>query len=260
MAVDSVLLWSDGKLQPSSGPLAGEVLAADSWWCADNFVVEKNRHLERFQQSLEQRGLTPVDLSQFLDAVSGFRLPPGEWFPRIDARAQNQTVQLSFSPRPSPPRHDHAVVMSAPGDPRTLPQYKGPDLERLGQLRTSAQEQGASEAIILTDGLVAEGAYSSVLIWSEDRKSLSPVDSTLARIPSVTESIVVEIAHEAGYAVHPGRFSPAELEGRDVWLVSALHGIRIVTSWISGPEVATTLQDRRDQFQQSWWERARPPH
>jgi hypothetical protein len=32
--------------------------------------------------------------------------------------------------------------------------------------------------------------------------------------------------------------TPAELDGTELWALSALHGIRIVTSWVDGPQLA----------------------
>ena len=34
------------------------------------------------------------------------------------------------------------------------------------------------------------------------------------------------------------RCDPEELDGLEVWALNALHGIRIVTSWIDGPATA----------------------
>jgi len=52
---------------------------------------------------------------------------------------------------------------------------------------------------------------------------------------------VGEIAAEQGFGVAQEWATPAELAGSTVWALNSLHGIREVTSWIDGPQLASDL-------------------
>ncbi len=161
--------------------------------------------------------------------------------------------EFFFTLRPSPPRTLTAVVWASPDDPRTTPRVKGPDLVRLGELREHAQKLGADEAVVLSDGVVAEGAYSTVLAWKEDLGQVWTMEAP--RIPSITEEVVLEICRGKGLEVQRLAVTPKDLEGAEVWVVSALHGLRHVTRWINGPALApaTVLHT---ELQEAWWMRA----
>ena len=51
-------------------------------------------------------------------------------------------------------------------------------------------------------------------------------------LPGVTTGLLQEQARLRGLPVRPRRARLCELAGREVWLVNALHGIRVVDSWI----------------------------
>jgi branched-subunit amino acid aminotransferase/4-amino-4-deoxychorismate lyase len=109
---------------------------------------------------------------------------------------------------------------------------KGPDLAALGALR---RELDVGEAVILDDGFVAEGAWSSIVRWQND--TLHVVDSRIPRLPGVTEQTIRDHAEFIGAPVVSARVRPADLDGAEVWALSALHGIRVVTEWRDGPAV-----------------------
>ena len=130
-------------------------------------------------------------------------------------------------------------------------------------LRLSARRcrtLGAEEAVILTDdGYVVEGAYSALLWWRGDILCGPP-----ASISSGSTASPRERAHARGGArgrdVRGGR-DPAELDGTEVWALSALHGTRIVTSWVDGPCDSAELPGRlRDAGARGWIELRRPIH
>ncbi|MEN9740292.1 MAG: hypothetical protein RLZ72_558, partial [Actinomycetota bacterium] len=121
---------------------------------------------------------------------------------------------------------------TAETDPRTHPFIKGPDLVALGNVR---RDSGAGEAILLQDGFVVEGAWSSVVWWQNER--LHRVDASIPRLGSVTESALVDHARFIGAPVDAGRVTPDDLAGSEVWILSALHGIRVATEWVGGPEL-----------------------
>jgi len=122
-------------------------------------------------------------------------------------------------------------------DPRTVPRVKGPDLDSMLRIRTDVQKQGADEAVILTpDGYVVEGAYSSLLWWRGDILCGPPAE--FERVDSVTARSVLTLAAALGLDTHEEAVTPAELDGTELWALSALHGIRIATSWVDGPSLA----------------------
>jgi branched-subunit amino acid aminotransferase/4-amino-4-deoxychorismate lyase len=105
------------------------------------------------------------------------------------------------------------------------------------RIRTAVQPTGADEAIILTpDGYVVEGAYSALLWWRGEILCGPPRE--FERVDSVTSRSVLALAMALGLDTHEEAVTPAELDGTELWVLSALHGIRIATAWIDGPELA----------------------
>ncbi len=235
---DTVILrWAEGRFAVDEwcDTNIGEVRVADSFALLDGAIVGLDRHLARFV-----RGVHAVDPGFDSDAfLAGLReaLPrAGEWFPRIEALDYGTGLLYRLLIRPMPPRQKAVTVATAPNDPRRFPTTKGPDLQRLGALRRELGEP-VGEAIILTDGNIAEGAWSSIVWWEDD--TLHRVAPEIARLDGVTESIVAECARQLGTSLVDGRRRPDELEGCEVWVLSALHGIRTVAEWIDGPATVT---------------------
>ncbi len=99
------------------------------------------------------------------------------------------------------------------------------------------QAQGADEAVLLTDdGYVVEGAFSALLWWRGEILCGPP--AAFERVDSVTARSVLTLAAALGHDLHEEAVTPAELAGTELWVLSALHGIRIATAWIDGPELA----------------------
>jgi branched-subunit amino acid aminotransferase/4-amino-4-deoxychorismate lyase len=109
-------------------------------------------------------------------------------------------------------------------------------------IRTKVQQRGAEEAVILNaDGYVVEGAYSALLWWRGDILCGPPRDAVapdFARVASVTAASVLTLAAALGVETYEEAVTPAELDGTEVWALSALHGPRIVTGWVDGPSTA----------------------
>jgi branched-subunit amino acid aminotransferase/4-amino-4-deoxychorismate lyase len=53
-------------------------------------------------------------------------------------------------------------------------------------------------------------------------------------LPGITRALLLELASDRGTPVMLRRPAPRELADRETWLVSALHGIRVVTAWANG--------------------------
>ncbi|MFS4506345.1 aminotransferase class IV [Clavibacter sp. Sh2141] len=236
--------WAPAAADPTGGgvevvrPEGHRVLAADSFLVDAGRVLALDVHRQRFLASLRLQAAAVPDPAAFLDAAVAALPREGAWFPRVEAlRGPDGDVARLFL-RPAPERTATVVLRDHDGpDPRTMPRVKGPDLHALGALRSRAARHGAGEAVILADdGTIAEGAYSAILWWHGD--ALAVVEGDVPRIPSVTERSIVALATALGVDVLHERARPADLDGREVWAVSALHGIRLVRDWIDGPAVA----------------------
>jgi branched-subunit amino acid aminotransferase/4-amino-4-deoxychorismate lyase len=82
------------------------------------------------------------------------------------------------------------------------------------------------------DGRLLEGAYTSLLWWEGETLWAVPDDAPI--LPGITRALLIELARERGTPVAHRRPRPQELDGREAWLVSALHGVRAVTRWAGG--------------------------
>jgi branched-subunit amino acid aminotransferase/4-amino-4-deoxychorismate lyase len=216
-----------GAWVPEAAPAEGAVAAAESWLVEDGRARGLDRHWARFARGCAEAGLSIASPRAAVEAA----LPAtGRWFPRVEARAGG-AVRLAV--RPAPPRAPEVVGWVADGpDPRRAPRRKGPDLERLGALRAAAARHGAGEALIAdADGRLLEGAYTSLLWWEDDALCAVPDDAPI--LDGVTRALLLGLAADAGAEVRFRRPAPAGLDGREVWLTSALHGIRAVTGWVA---------------------------
>ena len=211
---------------------------ADSWLVEDGRVRSLERHLARFRRSIEQ---VAPDHAQYCDAffeaVKHAIPAEGRWFPRIE-----------FHENASSENHLHLRLREAPEqlstvtlwtldetDPRESPTIKGPDLSLGQQLRRRANLHGADEAVLLdSNGFVLEGALSS-LVWWRDDVLCAPGDD-LPWLPSITRELVFAIAAQSGFKTKTESVKPESLNGLEIWLLSSLHGIRLVTAWNSLPD------------------------
>jgi len=211
------------------------IAAADSWLVADGAVLALDLHRQRFFEAADGR---IDDLGMFWQAAMAAIPHTGSWFPRVEVQLRGSSRLAVFRLRGAPVRSRSVRLASHEGsDPRTAPRIKGPDTEVLLRLRTDAQGAGADEAVILSpDGFVVEGAYSAILWWRGD--VLCAPSPDLDRVDSVTARSVIALANALGVEVYYESIVPAQLEGCEIWALSALHGIRIVTAWVDGPAPA----------------------
>jgi len=241
MSRSSLYQFTGDRLEPITWCHTGDQVAvvADSWRVVEGQTVGLSHHLERFRRSITDHAPEVEDkLDAFLSRCLDLIPQEGEWFPRVECVAGSHGHSLRFFHREAPPRLDTAVLKTVTSDPRSQPLTKGPDLEALMALRRSVATDGATEAVIVTpDGHIAEGAYSSLVAWSIDRSELWLVDSAIPRIPSVTEKVLVERVAREAVTVREKKMTPSSLAGHTVWVLSALHGIRRATSWVSGPPI-----------------------
>lgn len=240
MSEATVYLWRDDGLEARDDcdVLPASIEAADSWLVDDGQVRGLDLHRTRFMTSIPRGRYLELDVDAFWDAAIAAIPREGDWFPRVELHSRLGGPRLVFRLRSAPERTRSAVLATWRGrDPRTVPRVKGPDLDSMLRIRTDVQKQGADEAVILTpDGYVVEGAYSSLLWWRGDILCGPPAE--FERVDSVTARSVLTLAAALGLDTHEEAVTPAELDGTELWALSALHGIRIATSWVDGPSLA----------------------
>ncbi|MEH0576246.1 MULTISPECIES: aminotransferase class IV [Streptomyces] len=235
-AAEGLLTWTPSRgltVEPESARTVanGPLLAADSWLVREGRVRGYGRHRERFLRACaESDGPAPRRLVEFWHDMTAVLPRTGEWFPRVELAAGSLELRLRL--RHAPPLGSEVRLWAAgQPDPRTLPRRKGPDLDALARVRGRAVEEGAQEGILVdSSGTVLESATASVLWWEDDTLCLPPAGSPL--LPGITSGLIQERAVRSGIRVAHRKRTVAELAGREVWLVNALHGIRPVTSWI----------------------------
>lgn len=235
-AREGLLTWSPGRgPRPAPDPTAdGPLLVADSWLLREGRVRGYGRHRERFLRACaECGGPGPRRLVEFWHDVTAELPRTGEWFPRVELVAGSAELRLRL--RHAPPLAAEVRLWAAgQPDPRTVPHRKGPDLAALARVRGRATGAGAQEAVLVTPaGVVLESATASVLWWEDDTLCLPPPGPSV--LAGVTTGLVRERAVRSGIRVAHRERTVAELDGREVWLVNALHGIRPVTGWTAGP-------------------------
>lgn len=103
--------------------------------------------------------------------------------------------------------------------------------------RQAAVEAGAFEAILVRDGVVTEGAATTVFAVVDGALRTHPLGHRI--LPSVTRKVVVECAAELGIAVHETAVSAAELRRADeIFVCGTTTDVMPVVS-IDGAAVAS---------------------
>jgi branched-subunit amino acid aminotransferase/4-amino-4-deoxychorismate lyase len=224
--VSVVSVFAHGRLTPCAVP-RDDLLAADSWLVDDGAVRFLDHHGNRFRAACAGSA-DDMRLTRFWDAAVDALPRTGRWFPRVEL---SSTGQLRLRIRPVPAARQRLIVRcAAPGDPRSRPRVKGPDLALLSELRATAVRHGADELLLRdADGILLEGATTNLLWWADDELCVPAAD--LPCLPGVTTSRLQSRAGELGVPVRHRRATPAQLAGSEVWLVNALHGIRPVRGW-----------------------------
>ncbi len=95
-------------------------------------------------------------------------------------------------------------------------------------LRQQAVEQGASEAILLRDGLVTEGAATNVFMVHKGTVITPPKSNLL--LPGITRDLVVELCRRHHIPCEEQAISAEQLRDADeVWLTSSTKEVLPVT-------------------------------
>lgn len=227
--------FRDGEFHLLTHALTDLLTVADSFLISQGQVRAVDRHFDRFRNSVGNRESSNT-LDLFEEKTLALLPRTGHIFPRLEYRQSLPEGQRLFLRIRSAPELSRTVTLwsSDAPDPRTNFCVKGPDLSACQRLRRAANLRGADEAVILSDsGHIADGALSSIVWWEEE--TLCGPDEQSDWLPSITRELVFELARQAGYSTEAKQAKPADLEGLEIWSLSALQGIRGVTSWQSMP-------------------------
>jgi branched-subunit amino acid aminotransferase/4-amino-4-deoxychorismate lyase len=211
-----------------------QLAVADSWLVENGRARNIDAHFERFGRWVA--AVSPdcaPSLPAFFKAVRAQIPKDGRTFPRIEFHAEAPVPNhLFLRLREAPEQLGQIILWTLPEpDPRQNPTVKGPDLSLGMQMRRNAKMHGADEAVITsTEGFVLEGALSSLVWWRGDKLYSSP--DQLPWLPSVTRQEVFGIAQQMGFETATERAKPADLVGLEIWALSSLQGIRVVSAWI----------------------------
>lgn len=211
--------------------------AADSWLVDEGRVRSLAHHEARFRKAIDQ--VAPDHaylLDDFLEQVRKLLPRTGRWFPRIEYHLDENTdshLRLRLRSAPETTPTVTLWTLDEP-DPRVRPTIKGPDLSLGQQLRRRANLHGAEEAVLLTsEGFISECALSALVWWRGD--VLCAPGDEVPWLESITRNEVFALASQAGYATQTELAKPADLDGLEIWVLSSLQGIRVVTGWDALP-------------------------
>ncbi len=98
----------------------------------------------------------------------------------------------------------------------------------LARLELQRADGDADEALLRdVEGYVAEGAASNVFFVDDGTLKTPTSDQDL--LPGVTRGVVLDLAHEEGFPIEDGRYTPADIRGADeVFLTNSTWEIRPV--------------------------------
>ncbi|HEX19677.1 MAG TPA: D-amino acid aminotransferase [Acidiferrobacteraceae bacterium] len=121
-------------------------------------------------------------------------------------------------------------------------------------LRQAAVEQDATEAILLRDGHITEGAASNVIIVDKDNVIATPPRNNLI-LPGVTRDLILELARQHQMPAKERSILESELAtAKEIWLSSSTKEIlpvckvndQIVGTGKPGPVFKEMLQHYQD--------------
>jgi branched-subunit amino acid aminotransferase/4-amino-4-deoxychorismate lyase len=229
----SAQLWQwdepSGRFTAATGE---HPVVVDSWLVWQGRVRGYDLHWARFASSIAEYGIN--DVAAFRAATEAILPRSGLWFPRLELHLDPRPrVAVRLRPAPDLMRSARVWVYSGP-DPRRQPSRKGPDFKVQEALRQAAKEHRADEAILLDEqGRVREGVFSNVLWW--DGADLCTAADDGAILPGITRRLILDHCADLDVRVRYQCAPPEHLAAREVWITSALHGIRVVSAWDGRP-------------------------
>jgi branched-chain amino acid aminotransferase/para-aminobenzoate synthetase component 1 len=182
-------------------------------------------------------GLAAVKILLSRGEAAGLGLP-------IDSRPTSVIYARPYNP-PEPEEYASGWPVATFPEPRSTYVGRHKSLNYLFYLaaRQYALDQGAREALILeSDGLVSEGAATSIIFCQEDRYCTPQAGSALA---GVTLAVLTRALARRGLKLAPRPMRPADLRNtHGLWLVNSLMGVMPVAS-VDGEAVSVSAEATR---------------
>lgn len=201
----------------------------------DEVYIDRPYALEQWQEILRElieknsAKNTGNDLSLYMQVTRGI----SERDHAIDI-AIKQTVFAMCRPLPE---YDRSAGISAIIEEDIRWKYchiKAITLLPSVMLRHKARDAGATEAILVKDGYITEGAASNVFIVKNGIVKTPPKDGSL--LPGITRDLVVELLTESGIPCEEVAIKETELKQADeIWITSSTWEIVPVISLDNNP-------------------------
>lgn len=249
------IAWLDGDFVPLGeariSPLDRGFLFADAVYegipVYDGRVYRLEQHLDRLERSLREIRMGPVLARPAWRRLFGGLIARNGGGDLLIYLQVTRGLEPQRSHVPAPGLRPTVFAMASrlpplPADPmqRGVEAVTGQDL-RWGRCdikttallanvlaKWSAQDRGGSEALLLRDGWLTEGAASSAHVVREGRIVTPPLTSRV--LPGTTRGALLELAPRCGIESVVDDVSEAELRAApEVILASAGGGVRAVT-------------------------------
>jgi D-alanine transaminase len=248
--------WLDGRYLPLAeariSPLDRGFLFGDAVYegipVYDGKVYRLEEHLDRLERSLRGIRIVPPlprtawrslfgglvarngggDLLVYLQVTRGVE-PERMHVPAPGLRPTIFAMASRLAPLPADPMQRGTLAVTA-GDFRWgRCDIKATTLLANVLLKWQAQDQGATEALLLRDGRLTEGSTSSAHVVREGRLVTPP--QTHHVLPGTTRGVLLELAPRCGIESVVDEVSEGELHtAPEIILASAGGGVRAVTS------------------------------
>ncbi|ADO26861.2 aminodeoxychorismate synthase component I [Corynebacterium pseudotuberculosis] len=232
------LLEHDGtRLRPALQTAPPTVV--DSFLLVDGHVRGFDSHCRRFRSScLALQTAEEEEIDRFLAAVKRELPLHGKWFPRLESLPGGK-MYVRF--RPAPRRREATTLTTVILQRGQIqhPTLKGPDLAELIKIKNTVS---TDDALLVSPRGIHETTTAALLAW----KNNELVSMGTERLASVTEHAVRKIAQDLGYRVTQKTYDRAALDGVELWVVNALHGISRVSE-LDGEPLPCDAQ-RLEQF------------
>ncbi len=204
------------------------------------------QHLARLERNLEEIGIAaPLARAQWHDVLTALI---------NEAPSQDQSAYLQITRGVAPRDHGYPVAAQPtvfayvqplqPVDAEILrrgvaavtatdTRWQRCDIKTTSllanvTLRQRAAEAGATEAILVRDGIIAEGAASNIFVVSEGALRTPPQGPTI--LPGVTRDLVLELARGLAIPCDETAVTETELaQAEEIWMSSSTKELLPIT-------------------------------